>query len=190
LQLAQKSLSDNDEVLGLLNRNLQAVQFHSYNLEVFLSIAQLYRHNLEMLQSFGTIAELLHSAELAASRLDSATALSNMDQALQSAYSIRADRNKALQSVTGTWYQSWYPRISEANGRKYLLVLNSVQDYRVDRTLGLNYLIQREFLLPLDDWFKHLQQVRNRYATSHQLVASTLDFDWQDESSLSVGTSY
>jgi hexosaminidase len=131
LQLAQKSLSDNDEVLGLLNRNLQAVQFHSYNVEVFLSIAQLYRHNLEMLQTFGTISELLHSAELAASRLDYTIALSSLDQALQSAYSIRANRNKALQSVTRIWYQSWYPRISEANGRKYLLVLNSVQDYRV-----------------------------------------------------------
>src|SRR5205085_5041854 len=69
LQLSQKSLTDNDELLGLLNRNLGGVQFHAYNLEVFLSIAGLYRQNLEMLQDLGAISASLRSAETAAAKL-------------------------------------------------------------------------------------------------------------------------
>jgi hypothetical protein len=69
-------------------------------------------------------------------------------------------------------------------------VLNSVQDYRVDRTLGLNYLIQREFLLPFGDWFKQVLEVRNRYAKAHELGEMNLEFDWQDDTSLASGSSY
>jgi hypothetical protein len=190
LQLSQKSLADNDELLGLLNRNLGSVQLHRYNLEVFLSIAELYRQNLDMLQDLGAISASLRSVETAAAKLNYSAAVSGLDQVLQLAYVIRAQRNRALQNATATWYKSWYPRVPEANGRRYLLVLNSVQDYRVDRTLGLNYLIQREFLLPFGDWFTRLQQVRNRYAAAHQLPETTLNFDWQDDASTSLGSSY
>jgi hexosaminidase len=190
LQLSQKSLADNDELLGLLNRNLGGVQLHVYNLEVFLSIAGLYRQNLEMFQDLGAISALLRSAETAAAKLNYSAAVSDLDHALQVAYVIRARRNRALQSATATWYKSWYPRVPEGNGRRYLLVLNSVQDYRVDRTLGLNYLIQREFLLPFGSWFRQLQQVRNRYAVAHQLRETALNFDWQDDTSTSFGSSY
>jgi hypothetical protein len=190
LQLSQKSLAENDELLGLLNRNLLAVHLNSYNLEVFLSIAGLYRQNLDMLQDLGTISASLRSAETAAAKLNYQGAVSALDQALQLAYLIRAKRNQALQSATSVWYKSWYPRVPEANGRRYLLVLNSVQDYRVDRTLGLNYLIQREFLLPFGDWFKELLQTRNHYATAHQLPESNREFDWQDDATVSSGSSY
>jgi hexosaminidase len=190
LLLSQNSLADNDELLGLLNRDLTAVQLHSYNLEVFQSIAGLYRQNLEMLQDLGAISASLQGAESAAAKLDYPAAVSALDQALQLAYLIRAQRNRALQTATTTWYKSWYPRVPEANGRRYLLVLNSVQDYRVDRTLGLNYLIQREFLLPFGDWFKQLLQARNHYATAHHLPEANLEFDWQDDASVSSGSSY
>lgn len=190
LKLSEEALSDNDELFGLLNRNLNAVEFHSYNLEVFLSIARLYRQNLEMLRDLRAINASLQLAETAAAKLDYRGAISSLDQGLQLAYVIRAHRNRALQNAVSTWYKSWYPRVGQANGRRYLLVLNSVQDYRVDRTLGLNYLIQREFLLPFGDWFKQLQEVRNRYAALHQLSETQLQFDWQDDSTLSLGSSY
>ena len=190
LLLSQNSLADNDELLGLLNRNLTTVQLHSYNLEVFQSIAGLYRQKSQMLQDLGAISASLQGAESAAAKLDYPAAVSALDQALQLAYLIRAQRNRALQTATTTWYKSWYPRVPEANGRRYLLVLNSVQDYRVDRTLGLNYLIQREFLLPFGDWFKQLLQARNHYATAHHLPEANLEFDWQDDASVSSGSLY
>jgi hexosaminidase len=143
-----------------------------------------------MVQALQSISKSLESAEAAAAKVNYQGAISALDQALQLAFEIRAQRNRVLQSAVATWYKSWYPRVPEANGRRYLLVLNSVQDYRVDRTLGLNYLIQREFLLPLGDWFKQLMSIRNRYARLHELPEAQLTFDWQDDTSLSLGNSY
>jgi hypothetical protein len=44
-------------------------------------------------------------------------------------------------------------------------------------------------LLPLGEWFNQLQQVRNRYAAAHQLPETALNFDWQDDTSTSLGAS-
>jgi hexosaminidase len=189
-ELVEKALADNDELLGLPDRNLREVQFHSYNLEVYLSIAQLYRHNLEALQTLDHVAELMQTAQGAAAKLHFADAVTNLDDALSLVYDLRGQRNKALEDTTATWYKSWYPRVPEANGRKYLLVLNSVQDYPVDRTLGLKYLLRREFQLPIDSWFKEVQQARNRYAAAHNLPQKIQEFDWQDEVSSALSAAY
>ena len=50
LKMAGRSLAQNDSLLDLLHTNLQRAQFNRYNLEVYLSIANLYRQNLLMLQ--------------------------------------------------------------------------------------------------------------------------------------------
>jgi hypothetical protein len=186
----QSSLAENDELMGLLSENLRSVQAHAYNLEVFASVARLYRQNLEMLQALGDINAALQSAQNAAARLDYSAALSALDQAAALAVAMRGQRNRTLQDATATWYKSWFPRVPEANGRKYLLVLNDVQDYRVDRALGLKYLILREFLLPMNEWFSDLQQVRNRYAKAHKLPEKSIPFDWQDTEATGTGESY
>jgi hexosaminidase len=189
-QLVEKALAENDELLGLLHANLQHVQFHAYNMEVYLSMARLYRHNLELFESLDHVAELMQSAQMAAAKLHYSDAIANLDDALSLVYDLRGRRNQVLQDTTDVWYKSWYPRVSEANGRKYLLVLNSVQDYPVDRTLGLKYLIRREFYLPIDAWFSQVQEARNRYAVAHNLAHKNIDFDWQNESSTSRSSEY
>ena len=188
--LVEKAVMDNDELLGLLHRNLRQAQFHSYNLEVYLSIAKLYRHNLEVFETLDHVAELLQAAQGAAAKLHYSDAVANLDDALGLIYDLRGQRNKALRDTTETWYKSWYPRVPEANGRKYLLVLNSVQDYPVDRTLGLKYLVRREFQLPVDTWFREVQQARNRYAAAHNLPEKTQEFAWQDDNSTSLSAAY
>ena len=50
MNLAEKFLAQNDELMNLLYANIPAVQFNHYNLEVYLSIAQLCRQNLLMLK--------------------------------------------------------------------------------------------------------------------------------------------
>lgn len=189
-ELVEKALVDNDELLGLLHRNLRQVQFHSYNLEVYLSIAQLYRHNLELFQTLDHVAELTQAAQAAAAKLRYPQAVANLDDALGLVYDLRGLRNQALQDATETWYESWYPRVPEANGRKYLLILNSVQDYPVDRTLGLKYLVRREFQLPVNAWYQAVEAKRNQYAKAHNLAEKTRPFDWTDEVSTSRSAAY
>ena len=81
----------------------------------------------------------------------------------------------------------------EANGRK---AARSPQDFVETEPsaksrraqVGLIYLLDREFSLPLGQWFADVQGVRNRYATAHRLPAREETFDWQDAETLQSRT--
>jgi hypothetical protein len=178
LQLAAEFLSQNDELLQLLQNNIQRADFNRYNLQVFLSVARLCRHNLEMLGDLARMDTLLASASAAQNHPHEAVAAA--DEALALAAAIRRRRNRLLRDVTATWYQSWYPRIAAANGRTFLHELDDVKDHRGDRTVDLSYQVLRELLLPLGDWVDGIRQARNRYAAAHDLPANTQPFDWKD----------
>src|ERR1019366_6501798 len=96
LQLAADELADNDELLGLLEENLRGVQFNRYNLEVYISIAQLYRQNLEILLGVGRMCSLVDSAQKSAAEGKAKDALESLDGALGIAQNIRQQRNMAL----------------------------------------------------------------------------------------------
>ncbi|OLE86931.1 MAG: hypothetical protein AUG07_01805 [Acidobacteria bacterium 13_1_20CM_2_60_10] len=189
LELASKFLGENDELLDLLYRNLPAVQFHRYNLEVYLSIAKLFRQNLLMLGDLEKVVKDLEDGRDRAAKLQYVEAVAALDRALDGAGKIRDDRNHALRDVTTTWYKTWFPRVREANGRH---VARAPQDF-VDSQpseaarrgqAGLLYLIDREFSWPFDEWVNEVQEVRNRYATAHGLPARERKFDWQDAETL------
>lgn len=48
-EIAGAALQENDELLDLLYANLRTVNENQYNLEVFLSVADLCRQNLAMI---------------------------------------------------------------------------------------------------------------------------------------------
>jgi len=180
LELAAKALAANDELIALLRSNLEQVQFNQYNLEVFLSIAELYRQNLEMIAGLGRINDLLKSAAAAAGRADASEAVASIDQALTLAERIRSERNKALQNAVATWYKSWFPRVPEANGRRYWDAVDSVKDHRPVRTVDMSYLVYRELIYPLGDWAKRVNEARNQYAQAHSIPVRSAIPDWKD----------
>lgn len=182
LQLAAEFLSANGELLDLLHMNLQRVEFNRYNLEVFLSVAQVYRQNLQMLLDMGRINEFLQSAQAAAGRAEAASAVAAIDQALDIAENIRQRRNTALRDTTATWYKTWFPRVAEANGRRYLDKVDDVKDHEPVRTVDMTYLIYRQLLYPLGEWALHVQSIRNQYAAAHQLPARSGAWGWKDTS--------
>jgi hexosaminidase len=103
-----------------------------------------------------------------------------VDQALEQAYEIRYSRNKALADATATWYKSWFPRVAEANGRRFLHELDDVKDHVPDRTVDMTYLVYRELLLPFGEWAEQIRAARNSYAAAHGLPARKERFDWKD----------
>jgi hypothetical protein len=189
LELVWKFLGENDELLDLLYRNLPSVEFNRYNLEVYLSIAKLCRQNLLMLKDLEEISTHLGTAQDRAAKLQYAEAVAALDQALDTAGRVRDERNQALHDVTTTWYQTWFPRVREANGRH---VARAPQDFVDTQTsekarrgqVGLLYLIDREFSLPFGQWVNDVQSVRNGYATAHGLPTKEGKFDWQDVATL------
>jgi len=107
--------------MDLLNQNLQSVKFNHYNLEIYISIAQLFRQNLQMIKALHHVDSLLNAAEHSAQTANARRAIASIDRALDTVKQIRMERNQVLHDTTALWEQSWLPRVAEANGRKYLL---------------------------------------------------------------------
>ncbi len=170
-ELAAEFLRDNDTLLGLLHQNLRLAQFNRYNLEVYIAIAQLCRQNLEMLEGIRRMDELLTIASKLRVRKTSKEVLAQVDKALDIADSIRRQRNQVLRDAEATWYKSWLPRVSEANGRKFVYELDDVKDHLPDRTIDMSYLIYRQTLLPFDSWVKAISAVRNQFAAANHLMS-------------------
>ena len=180
LQLAGRFLADNDELFDLLHRNLQQVEFNHYNMELYLAIAQLYRQNVDMLLDLARINATLRAAQTAAAKADGKHAVAALDRALDIAENIRQERNQAYADAAATWYKSWYPRVAEGNGRKFLDKVDDVKDHLPVRTVDMTYLIYRQLLYPLGDWAGKLQTVRNQYAAGQSLPPVTRHWDWKD----------
>jgi hexosaminidase len=180
LELTSAAVSRNDELLDLLLMNLRKVSLNRYNLEVFVSIADLYRQNLRMLLDLGQIAATLEQASPAAAKGQAKEALQALDRALDLARGIREERNRVLRNATEIWYRSWLPRVSEANGRRYLDELDDVKDHQPARTVDMSYLVYRELLYPMDGWFEQVLKVRNDYAQTHNLPARTAALHWKE----------
>jgi hexosaminidase len=180
VQIAQDFMPANNELFDLLNKNLRSVQFNTYNLEVYLAIAGLYRQNLRMIGEMNQISKALEQAQAAAAGVQFNQAVEALDGALRTVERIRDQRNLALRNAIGAWYKSWLPRVAEANGRKYLDEVDDVKDHLPGRTVGMDYLIYRELILPLGKWYDDVQTVRNQYARAHDLPVRTKVFDWKD----------
>jgi hypothetical protein len=175
LEIAENATAGNDELLGLLYAAERDAEWNRYNLEVFASIAQLCRQNLRMLEGFGQIDRALAEAK----KDSPAEAVATVDRALEVARRIRDERNATLHSAIETWYKSWLPRTEEANGRRFLHELDDVKDHLPDRTVDMSYLVYRELLLPMDDWYTRVQSARNSYAKAHGLPARDEPLNWK-----------
>lgn len=122
LEVAGEASHENDELLRLIDRNLRSVRRNRYSLEVFRTIAMLCRHNWTLLATLG--------------RKDP-----------NAARTIAADRDRVMRELTTVWEKSWYPRVAEANGRRFVHELDDIKDHLPDRTVDFSYLIERELRL-------------------------------------------
>lgn len=177
LAVAEKFLKENNELMNLLNDNLIAAEYQQYNLHILRSVAQLCRHNLNMLLGLQKMNNLLaHSADAAKENPSLAVLL--IDEAISHLKKIHSERNEVLQSVTTVWYQDWFPRVEEANGRKFLDIVDDVKDHVPARTVDMSYLIYRELKLPLGKWAKETLDSRNQFAKKNNLPAINEIFNW------------
>jgi hypothetical protein len=178
LEVARDAMPGNDELLGLLYGAQRRVELNRYNLEVFSAIAALFRQNLRFVESLAAVEVSLTEASAAAKKGDHAEAVASVDRALETVRRAREDRNSALRQAVATWYKSWYPRTPEANGRRFLHELDDVKDHLPDRTVDMSYLVYRELLLPIDEWYERVQSARNEYAQGHKLATRSERLDW------------
>lgn len=180
LQPVAGAMADNDELFDLLYQDLREVSFNRYNLEVFLSIVGLYRQNLAMIEGMNRISSRLEAAHTAAQSHQAKQAVEVLDQALDAAIRIRDERNQALREATATWQKSWLPRVEEVNGRRFFHDLDDAKDHLPDRTVDMSYLVYRELILPLGEWYDKVMASRNQYAEANQLPTRSGKLNWSD----------
>jgi hexosaminidase len=184
IALASQAIENNGIVLGMLGENIQRSQFNHYNLEVYLSIANLCRQNFEMIAGIHQMDLDLASASQLKTK-DPKQAIAQVDQALGTATSIWRQRNQVLQDAVGTWDKSWFPRGEDANGRHFLHELDDVKDHLPDRTTDMTYLVYREKILPFGTWVSSIVAARNEFSTAHHLPVSNYRLAWDDFSASS-----
>jgi hypothetical protein len=155
------------------------VEFNRYNLDVLQSIAKICRQNLEFIEGLGRIDELFASAQAASRDGQANKALDAIDQALEVAREFHRRRNRVLHDAVRVWCQDWYPRVAEANGRRFFHDLDDVKDHLPDRTIDMSYLIYRQLQLPLGQWYRQVQAARNSYAEKNRLPERLEEFDWK-----------
>jgi hypothetical protein len=179
LRLTAKFQGDNDELMNLLAANLEKAQFNRYNLQVLQSIARICRQNLEFLRGLGRIDELFYSAQSASRAGEAKKAIGAMDEVLELAREIHRERNRVIHDVVQVWYETWYPRAAEANGRRFVHDLDDVKDHVPDRTVDLSFLAYRQFQLPFGQWFSQVQASRNSFAQRKGLPMRQAEFEWK-----------
>ncbi len=177
IQLAIDGLRQNENLKALLEENLERSQFNHYNLEVYLSIANLYRQNFDMISGIHDMDLDLAAADKVKT-VDPKTALEDVDRALNTATVIWKERNEVLQNTITTWGVSWQPRVAEANGRIFLHELDDVKDHLPDRTVDMSYLVYRETLLPFGTWVNSIATVRDQFAVAHKFAVRKYQMSW------------
>ena len=178
LETAEKFVQDNNELQNLLHVNLRNGSRQLYHLRVLLSVARLCRQNLDMLLGFQRIHSLLKlSSDI--SSTNAKVAVSLIDQALDQAILIRNQRNETLQSLVTVWYEEWYPRVTEANGRTFLDKVDDIKDHVPIRTVDMSYLIYRQLNYPMDKWWEEVMNIRSQWAKKNNLTVRTDDLNWK-----------
>ena len=178
LQLAEKYLQDNERLMQLLHENLVRIDYQHYNLQVLHSVAQLCRQNINVLLDLKDINELLALASRT-SGTHPLVSVSLIDQALARVIKISKERNEVLRSLTQVWYRDWFPRVSDANGRKFVDQVDDVKDHQPVRTVDMSYLILRQLKYPLGIWFNEVLDARNRFAKKNNLPLNTAQLSWE-----------
>ena len=178
LKRASELLAENDQLLALIDENLYRVSRNRYNLEILRSNAQMCRENLLFLMGLANVEKTLAQASGEASRNIHEDAVESVDRALDQVIALRQLRNQTYHDAVASWYKSWFPRVAEANGRKYLHQLDDVKDHVPDRTVDMSYLVMRTRNLPLEDWYGKLEALRNEYGAKHGFAARKVALNW------------
>jgi hypothetical protein len=179
IALALQAEPQNQMLLGLLHQNIQRAEFNRYNLEVYLTIADLCRQNISMIAGIHRMDVDLASASQVKEK-NPEQAISAVDSALDTATAIWQQRNEVLKNSVATWDQRWFPRVEEANGRRLLHELDDVKDHLPDRTVDMSYLVYREKLLPFGEWVNAIAAARNTFAAAHHLPTRNYRLAWDD----------
>ena len=69
--------------------------------------------------------------------------------------------------------------MAEANGRKYVDLVDDIKDHLPVRTVDMSYLIYRQLKYPLGKWAEEVVNARNQFAKRNNLPIRTETLNWE-----------
>ncbi len=172
---AQAHAQENDALVHRLYQNLLKADRNRYNLEVFLSLAELTGHHNRMILGLKEIETKLNAARQSAEQGNAPQAVGQLLAAYTRARSIIEERQKMFASLTTVWEKSRFPKNRDVNGKKFLHVLDDVKDHWADRRADLSYMIAPEESIGLEQWMKKLAPLIREYAQKNNVPVRALE---------------
>ncbi len=161
---------ESDALVGSLHEALLRPNRNPYNLEVFLTLARLMRHQARMIVGLKTLEEGLARAREASKRTDQAAALQSLNGVLATARAISQERVAVFSELQRVWEKSRFEKGREVGGKKFYHVMDDVKDHWADRRPDLTYMIAPEESIGLDAWVVKLDELARAYAKAHKLA--------------------
>jgi len=165
---------ENDALIHRIHQNIVKADRNRYNLEVFLSIAELTGHHNRMIIGMKSIEDKLKAARAAAEKNDPQQAVGQIVAAYDQARGVVEERHKTFRYLNTTWEKSRFPKGREVNGRKFYHVLDDTKDHWADRRPDLSYMIAPEESIELEKWMKQMASVIQEYAKKNNVQARAL----------------
>lgn len=170
-----------DQLIQNLNGKLQIGNRQKYNVEVFISIAELERHWVEEILALERVENQLVAAEKASMNINDFISVNHAEAAtaqLMAAYGtvsgILAERKAVFQRLTEVWEKGRFEKGRSVDGRKFVHILDDLKDHFADRRAGLDYMLVPMENLGLEQWNKDLARFIKRYAESHGIETKGL----------------
>jgi hexosaminidase len=166
---------ENDALVHRIHQNLIKADRNRYNLEVFISIADLAGHHNRMVLGMKEIEDKLKSAREAAEKNNAQQAVGQLLAAYTRARSIIDERQQTYERLKTTWEKSRFPKGREVDGEKFYHILDDTKDHWADRRADLSYLIAPEEGIGLEKWMQELASLIREYAKRNNVPVRMLE---------------
>jgi hypothetical protein len=166
---AEEMKEKNSDLVYKLTAYVGKVERNRYNLEVFLSIANLERYFIQTVLTLHEAEELMIKAESAAADGEPSDAVANLTEASNRVSELIEWSDWMWENLTHTWEKSRFEKGRSVDGRNFLHVMDDVKDHRADRRAGLDYLIAPFQRMDLPGWRDQLNERINKYAAVHNV---------------------
>jgi CHAD domain-containing protein len=174
IEQASRMAIENDVLQHRIHQNLIKAERNRYNLEVFLSLAELTGHHNRLILNLKSIEDKLAAARAAAEKNQPQQAVGQLVAAYDQARSTIEERHKTFRALQTVWEKSRFSKGRAVNGRKFVHVLDDTKDHWADRRADLSYLSAPEESIGLEQWLKQLAAALQEYARKHNVAVRAL----------------
>lgn len=166
---AETIKAKNEDLRYKLSSYTGKVARNRYNLEVFLSIANLENYFIKTVLTLNKVEELLLKAGTEASEDQHSNAVAHLVEASNKMTDLIDWGNWMWQNLEDTWEKSRFKKNRSVAGRNFTHVMDDVKDHFADRREGLDYMIAPFQRMDLNGWRTRLDERIKRFAVGHNV---------------------